>query len=307
MTKRLQNRIAESRFTFPVTIIYGIAVWIMAGALERGLYAQLAMFVAGTLMMVALNNSNALIRIYSRMVSCSFVMITCASTFLFSSIESSAVSICFILFYLSIMRSYQDKRSPGIVFYSFACIGIASLFFVQILYFVPFLWILMATNLMAMTHKMFLASIIGIAMPYWFGACYYIYTDQTDLLIAHFAELIRFEPLLQYDSLDIHRLATLGMLAILTLIGIIHYMRNSYLDKIRTRMIYEFFITIDILAIVFLALQPSHIDQLLPVITINTSCLYAHYSALTRTRITNATFIIVGLAMVALTIFNLAL
>ena len=144
MKKRIQNRLAESRFAFPVMIIYGIAVWLGAGTVAEGAYLQLAFFVASTLLMMMLNNTNSLIRIYSRMVSCSFVAMTCAATFLFSSLESCATGMCFILFYLSLLRSYQDKRAPGIAFYSFACLGIASLFFVQILYFVPFLWILMA-------------------------------------------------------------------------------------------------------------------------------------------------------------------
>lgn len=298
---------AESRFALPVMAVYGIAVWIMAGALQQGLFLQLALFVISTVLMMTLNNANALIRIYSRMVSCSFVALTCAAPFLFSSLESSVTQTCLILFYLSILRSYQDKKAPGIVFYSFLCLGIASLFFVQTLYFVPFLWIMMASNMMAMTHRMFWASVIGLATPYWLAAGYYAYTEQLPLLLDHFTELAIFAPLSGYELPDTPRIATFALVAVLTAIGIIHYMRNSYLDKIRTRMIFEMFITMDILALIFIVLQPQHFDVLLPLITINTSCLFAHYVALTRTRLTNITFIIVCLATAALTIYNLTL
>ena len=92
---------------------------------------------------------------------------------------------------------------------------------------------------------------------------------------------------------------------LLAVIGIIHYMRNSYQDKIRTRMIFEMFITVDILSFVFIILQPQHFDNLLPIIIVNTSCLFAHYVALTRIWLTNVTFIVMCLATLGLTIFNL--
>lgn len=305
--KRIQNRMAESRFAFPITMAYGLAVWMAAGVAENGNWIQLLMFVVSTLLMVALNNGNALIRIYSRMVSCSFIVMTCAETFLFSSLESAGVGLAFILFYLSLLRSYQDKRASGIVFYSFACLGIASVFFVQILYFVPVLWILMATNLMAMTHRMFWASVLGLVLPYWFAAGYYAYTGTLGDMADHFTLLWQFEPLLQYGALDIHKIATFGIISLFSLVGIVHYMRKSYLDKIRTRMIFEMFITIDILAYLFIVLQPQHFDCLMPVITVNTSCLFAHFVALTKTRATNIFFILACIVMVALTIYNIAL
>lgn len=305
MRKRLQNKIAESRFALLVMALYGIGVWLLAGGYSSEMRLQFALFIVSTFMMVALNNNNALIRIYSRMVSCSFIGMTCAASFLFGSVDASVVQTMFVMFYLSLMRSYQDKHAPGIVFYSFASLGIASLFFVQILYFVPFLWILMATNLMAFSHKMFWASIIGVIAPYWFAAGYYAYIDELPALADHFVQLTQFGQILDYTVLDVHEIATFAVVALLALIGIVHYLRNSYLDKIRTRMMFEMFITVDLLAVLFVLLQPQHFNTLLPVIIVNTSCLYAHFIALTRTRLTNIVFIAVCLLVVALTAYNL--
>lgn len=285
--------------------LYGILIWFAGGLLEQELYVQFALFAVSTLTMLTLNNSNALIRIYSRMVSCSFIAMTCAATFLFQHTETAVVQTMVALFYLSLTRSYQDKRAPGIVFYSFACLGIASLWFVQILYFVPVLWILMATNMMALSHKMFWASIIGVIAPYWFAAGYYAWQDNLPALADHFMELTEFQPVTGLLSIGTHQLVTLAVVFLLAVIGITHYLRNSYLDKIRTRMIFEMFITIDILAIVFVILQPQHYNALMPVLIVNTSCLYAHFIALTKTKWTNIVFLTVCLLMAALTVYNL--
>lgn len=304
MQKRIQNKVAESRFAFPVVAVYGLLVWLAAGAIENMQWMQFAMYAVSTVLMLTLNNSNALIRIYSRMVSCSFIVMACSATFLFQSLKVEAVQMLFVLFYLSLLRSYQDKRAPGIVFYSFACIGLISLWFVQILYFVPVFWLLMATNLMAFGNRMFWASILGIIVPYWFMAGYYLYMGNIDDLQSHFLQLVDFQPLFGIEIPDMHRLATFAVVALLAVIGIVHYLRNSYLDKIRTRMIFEMFITVDLLAMAFLVLQPQHFDMLMPIVIVNTSCLYAHFIALTKTRITNIVFLLVCVLMLALTVFN---
>ena len=70
MIRRLQNQIAESRWALPLTAIYGAAIVVLLGAVERQMWAQTALLALSTLLMVELNNANALIRIYSRMVSC---------------------------------------------------------------------------------------------------------------------------------------------------------------------------------------------------------------------------------------------
>ncbi len=305
MRKRLQNRMAESRFAFPIMIAYGLAIWFAEGTKNGIGWAELTLFLLSTGMMIALNNRNSLIRIYSRMVSCSFIAMTTSATFLFHNLEANIVGTCFILFYLLLLRSYQDKRAPGIVFYAFVCIGIASLVFVQVLYFVPFLWILMATNMMAISKKMFCASLLGLLIPYWFIGGYWLWTGELDYFIQHFAKLTEFGSLFEYSSLGISRTATIGTVALLAIIGTIHFLRTSYLDKIRTRMIYEMFITVNSLTAIFIILQPQHIDKLLPIAIINTSCLIAHYVALTKTKITNITFIAICIGMITLTVFNL--
>ena len=95
-----------------------------------------------TFLMMELNNSNALIRIYSRMVSCCYMLLTTMATFQFVSMRAASVVLCMVGFYTCIFRCYQDQRSPGWVFYAFLCMGFSSIVWVQTLYFVPIVWVL---------------------------------------------------------------------------------------------------------------------------------------------------------------------
>ena len=272
---------------------------------SQGLWLQLLILVASTVMMVILNNNNSLIRIYSRMVSCSFYVVVLMSPFLFSSINIGIAQLAFIFSLNFILRAFQDKQAVGWVFYAFVAIGVASVFYVELLWLVPILWILLTTNVLAMSLRTFIASILGVALPYWFLSAYYLLIGNPQAIADHFEAMMLWQQPFDFSMLDSHRGLTFLFVAILGIIGSVHFVAYSYQDKIRTRMIFEMFITVDILSFVFIILQPQHFDNLLPIIIVNTSCLFAHYVALTRTWLTNVTFIVMCLATLGLTIFNL--
>ncbi|MDO4159841.1 MAG: hypothetical protein Q4D41_05260 [Prevotellaceae bacterium] len=302
--KRLQNKIAESRFSLPIVSVYALMVWLAIGLVEQQLYVQLAIFALSAYLMVELNNSNSLLSMYSRMVSCSYIMLTAMSTFILYEIEPLAVQLCLIGTYLILFRCYQDKRAQGLIFYAFFCIGIASTMFIQILFFVPFIWIMMAVNLMAFSHRILWASIIGLITPYWFLAGYYAFTSNLNAFVEHFLSIAEFEPLFVYNEINIYRIITFSFLVLMSLIGIIHFLRKGK-DKIRTRMIYEIFIAMDVITFVFIVLQPQHADTLIGIMAVNTSVLIARYIAQTHTWLTNISFILIMLITFALTIFNI--
>lgn len=311
-TKRTQNKIAGSRFALPLTGSIASGIWLIAMFLNpmpmmsnNSIWASSVFFALSTYFIILLNNYNALIRTYSRMVSCSFIIIGCMCAPLFTSYTPYIVQLCFITFYLILFSCYQDKRSPGKVFYAFSFIGIASCFFPQILYLVPFIWIMMTFNLMAFCSRIFWASLCGIALPYWFMLSYCIFTGRMELIQSHFVRLTEFEVPANLANISTHQAITFAFILILTITGIIHFLNNSYQDKIRTRMLYEIFITMSVLCNIFIVLQTQHYDMLIAIQAVNTSALIAHFIALTHTRVTNISFHIIVIISFLLTAYNI--
>ena len=150
-----------------------------------------------------------------------------------------------------------------------------------------------------------LASLIGITAPYWFLSGYFIFNGTADLLLAHIESIAQFASPFQFDFSNYHIIATFAYITIIAAIGSFHFLRNSYKDKIRTRMIYEILITMTAITFVFIILQPQHIKPLLSIMTISTSILAAHYIALTNTKLTNITFCCLTAGTLALTAYNL--
>ncbi|MGI6232537.1 MAG: hypothetical protein ACOYJF_06780 [Prevotella sp.] len=305
MIHRLQNRIAESRVALPWTTVFCLIIWLIGGTIEKGLWLQFFLLGLSTLMMMALNKVNALIRIYSRMVSCSYIVMCTMAVYLYDSLQASVVSLSLIVFYFALFHAYQDKRAVGWVFYAFVSLSVGSIFFVQLLYFIPLMWMLLATNVLAFSVRTFFSSILGTLLPYWFLGAYCLWTNETQELVHHFTRLVTNEGLFCYNSIDIHRWVTIAIVAALALTGIIHFLRNSFRDKIRTRMIYEMFIVVDIAIFIAMVIFPGYADPLLAMLIATTAPLIGHYLALTHTRLTNISFFVIIIITLLTTCYNL--
>ncbi len=287
-----------------MTAIYCVLVFVLTQVAAQGQWIQLPILCASTILMVLLNNTHSLIRIYSRMVSCSFAVLMVMSPFLYGSPNESLAQLLFILFLFFIFHAYQDKRAVGWVFYAYAALGIASILYVQMLFLLPILWVLQATNVLAASPRTYCASILGVLMPYWFMGAYCLYAGQTQTLVDHFAEIGNWQPPFDFTPLDVHRLATLAFAVVLGIIGTAHFLAYSYQDKIRTRMLYEMFIALEVCFMILLVLQPQHFDMLLSLLIVVVSPLIGHFLSLTHSRLSNITFFSLITIALLLTVFN---
>ncbi len=291
--------------TLPVTILIVAIIWAFNGVVDNNVYYKLAFLSVSTYLMVELNNRNALIRVYSRMVSCSFAILTTAIAVTLIDVSALCVQTCMLGTYSMLFRCYQDKRSQGYVYFAFLFLGIASLSFIQILFFIPFLWLLTATNLMALSWKSWGASLIGVLTPYWIWMGYGLFSGDLNPLIQHLQTITVFQQPFLYEITDTRIPVTFVFVIVLSIIGVVHFLRNSYKDKIRIRMIYEFIITMNIVILAFVVLQPQHAIHLLCLFVIHTAILIAHFITLTHTWQTNIFFVLLLILTTALINYNI--
>lgn len=289
----------------PITTVYALVVWLLSGVLTNHWWWHLACFAITSYLMVELNNTNALIRIFSRMVSSAFLVLTCCACFLFPALHEAVMQTCLTAFVTMLFLTYQNKEASGITYYAFLLFGVASVAYVHILFFLPLIWLLMTTNMMSMSWRTWTASLLGVLTPYWFGSVWVIYQQDYALFTDHFSKLAVFEEPFNLYGITHSQKATLALIILMAIIGSIHFIRKNYLDKIRIRMFYGFFMWMDLAALVFLLLQPQHFNAMLLVMILNTSPLIAHFLALTSTKLTNITFLVLSMATLLLTAYNL--
>ncbi len=302
--KRFQNTFTESKFFLPLAIAVTGGVVGLYGLVGEGWWMQLICLAISTLLLLILNSSNQLLRVVSQATPAMFLLLVAAAVFIFPDLLAEIMTLCFIALLFMLFHCHQRDVSPGWVFYGFFCLGLASMVFVKAIYYVPLLWVLMATCLRAMTAKTFWASVLGLITPYWLAGPFIIYFKGTDIVAAHFSQLVLFQRLGDYSMLGEHEWLAVGWTALLAIIGIVHYANQGYQDKLRTRLLHEMVIVIDIATFIFLALQPQHYTMLLGVAIANTSLLIAHYLTLTHTFLTNISFFIILAVTLAIIAYN---
>lgn len=305
MKKLLQNKIAESKLSLPVMVIYAVGIWLMCGLINREWWVQFALFAISVYLMVELNNISALIRVYSRMVSCSFIILICSACFLFPLTQGAIVQTMVIGALILLFMTYQDQQSPGLTYYAFILWSIATGASVHMLFYLPLLWLLMGTQLQSLSWRTLSASVLGILTPYWIYACWLVWQGDFTPLIAHFKQLDNLQVPLQFTTLDTGRIAVFVLLAVVSVIGTIHFIRQHHFDKIRIRQLYGFFIWMDLATALFVVLQPQFYDVLIRIMFICTAPLIGHFLALTHTKITNIAFCILVVITLAVTGLNL--
>ena len=306
MSKRLQNKVAGSRFALPVTTIYAMLMWVaMDIKTQEWHWLPLACYVVAVYLMVELNNTNALIRIFSRMVSCSMLMLTVCTLFLFVDQPVGLTAVCIMVSLTTLFHTYQDPKAAGWSFYSFLGLGLATMVSPQMLWMAVAYWLVMAACLRSWSIRTFLASLMGLTMPYWFALPVLIATGDVHHTWQQLYTVVDFTHVADIEDIDIRRWTALAATVTLGIIGSIHFVRSSVNDKIKTRMLFYSFITMWIAAMVVMVIHTIAFDHILIFMIICISPLMGHFIALTNTKITNMAFIMITVALIVLAQINL--
>lgn len=292
MKKYLQNKIAENALTLPIAAAFTFMVWLTTGLLTHQWWLQLLLLAITAYLMVELSNDNALLRVRSRMVTSTLLVLTACNPQIFSNTSGAIVALCLVASLLLLFRTYQDQQSMGLTFYGFIFIGVASLFFVQTFLFVPILWILMLTQLQSLSLRTLAASVIGLLTPYWFVMPWIIWQQEFGHLSAHFSILFSHEATLSLSQLSLGQLSFLGLVVLSFVFSAFHFTSHAFEDRIRIRQLFGFLGWIGMAAIILLLVLPHLYDPLIRIIIICVSPFVAHYFTLTSSRITNIIFII---------------
>lgn len=305
---RFQSTVATSYFTFPVAAIISTLLWCSEGIYTPDRLLGWAVCGLVTYLWVETNNAYSLLRIRSRLTAVVYALLMGGIFFLHPLQDGSYVVCCMVVSYYLLFGSYQLSHAIVPIFHAFLFIGIGSLFFPQLLYFVPFYLWYSASHLRSLTWRTFWSAMTGIILPYWFLAGYYLlFQEDFTPFLDHFRELTVFQPVCSanYAGWEVIRVAPLAYVAFFSFIGIVHYVRTSFNDKIRTRMMLYVLLSQEILITVFLVLQPVHFNLLFGLLAMNSAPFISHYFALTDTRLSHILFLLAIWGFIALAALNI--
>ena len=305
--KRTQNIIAESRRTLPISILYGVGIWLLAGLVHQGWWFQFACFFASVYTMIHLNNINLLIRVYSRSVSVFFILLCCSTAWLFPSVQGAVILLCSTLSLFLLFSCYQDQATMGRTFYIFLLFSAVSLVEPYFLLFIPVYLLLMGLTIYSLSIRTFFAALIGLITPYWLytGWQLYFYRHEPEKAIEYLTQLTELSWRADYTVVTTAQWCYIGLLVVLFLVGATHFWLTSYMDKIRVRQVYGSLIILALYTIVLLAILPQKYDTFISMMTIAVTPIAAHFFTLTHSRLSNIFYLLTMVVILLLTGINL--
>jgi hypothetical protein len=202
--------------------------------------------------------------------------------------------------------SYQDNTAVDKAYYAFLLLGVATMLDAHVFFYLPLVWFVMIVIVYAFSWRTFLASLLGMITPYWFliGWLMWRREENFETLINMFArqDILQFP--FDFGTMPLSYRLVIIFTSVMMVIGSLHFIHSSSRDKIRVRQLYYSFIIIGFYSLALLILQPQN-ELALRMLIISTSPLIGHYWALTNSRLSNIIFVILTLALIALTAFNL--
>lgn len=294
--------------SWPIAAVLTFIFWFIAWLEDNVTFLPFVMVIATGLLMMWINHLFALIKVFSRMIASSYLAFTTALIIVpdigGQQTKVVFVQFCIVSFLILFFSCYQYRKAQGVILYAFLMLGVASLFFKQLLLMVPIMWILSAYCMVSFSGKIWLSSIFGIGLPYLFVYTYYLCagTPSVEQTLIHNWDFCR---VFDFRAVPSCLKLSLACSSLLTIIGFVHLILEGHKDKVRTRMMYQIFTSIGFYAILMCFLQPQQIAVYIGIMLISASAMAGHFFAMTDTKRTNYIFIaIVGITYLV-TIYNL--
>ena len=257
---KFQTDMAKGRFTFPVAILICLLLRIITGNEWQDVINLLVCALTAYLL-IEINTAFTLIRTRSTLHVSFYIFLSTTCLFLHSFQYAVFVPLAFLIATSQLFSSYESPYPAGSIFHAFFFIGLGSLLFPQLLYFVPLFYLGMI-SFRSLSLKSFFAGLTGLCMPYWLFFGYAFYYDKMNLFYHPLQELIHFQPI-SYGTLGMDRIISCGIITLISLVSSVHYFHVSYLDKVRTHIFLSFLITVEAWIYLLGILQPQHFDILL--------------------------------------------
>lgn len=319
----MQNKVAESSATLPTACVLTTILWFLPQATYSLEYLK-GWVICGitTYIIIETSAKQALLRVRSRIISSLFLLLMAVSVFLHPFSTSSICQLCLIISISYVLRTYEHPKPEVHTLHTYLFIALGSLFWAPMLLLSPVILWNQGIFLRSLSWKGLGAALIGLLTPYFLWA-----TVLTGLSIFSFfsepcseAALFSsaaFAPLLQHATaviapfyepfdwqwnMESHRIETaaFGFTLLLSLTGFFHYLRKSYDDKIRVRMCHYTFLTLQVILLVWMVVQPAHFMDLYPLWLLCVAPAAGHFIALSRTWLSNAWFIILSILLITL-------
>ena len=268
--------------------------WLGEGTWSLGL--SLCCAAVAVYLMAELNNAHVLLRVSSRMLASMLAILLALAVGCHRFQPGSVVMLLVLLSFFPLFSTYQ-LPSPSRTFLVYLLLSAASLLFPRLLWMVPVYWFLQG-YLRAFSLRCLVASLLGVLLPYWIWAGVTVLVDGSFGLLQ-----LPLPQVEEVEGLDVRNVLTFALVVVLFVSGAVDFYVHQFLDKTRTRILYNVVIMHGVCVVVFAVLQFQYVATLLPLLLIDTAMVFGHFFTLTHTRFSHIYTLLLLAAAVGMVVY----
>ena len=278
-----QNQLAESRLTLPVSVALFVGIrCLLLSAFDFATICWSLLCILTAAIMLQLNVEHQLLRVRSHLPESLFLLLSAILPCQESMLSPMMSALCLMAGIGLLMPCYQNRAPVMYIFHAFLFLGVGSLFVPFMLVVALFFYVCLALLMRAFSWRGFWAGVVGFLTPYWCWLMWEGCLGDVSRMLAYLStqwQSMRADEAVLISLPHVRLLLVWLLMLFLSMVGIIHYMRKRYEDKIRTRMMLYVFVYVTVLLHVAFLLYPEQRSQLLAMMPVAVSPLVAHYWA----------------------------
>jgi len=242
-------------------------------------------------LILKLNQQYAFIRVRTFLPSYLFVLITSGMHELHAMHPVYPATLFLILAIDRIFNTYDKELIHSNAFDSGIFLAIGSLFYLNLVFFFPLLWIGFIILKPNVNWREFILTTLGFALP-WLGAiAFYLATGRRDELVQTLESNITFHQIFLRNNLPIQIYG--GFLVFLTLLGSFLLLRQFDGKKISSRRFFKTFFWIFLISVILVIANPAVSQEIIILIAVPLSYLISNYLIFMKRQVWGEVFLYV--------------
>ncbi|MDL2255807.1 hypothetical protein LJC38_04400 [Parabacteroides sp. OttesenSCG-928-K15] len=242
------------------------------------------LMVGGAFLVQRASYALVLIRDRSFLPFLFFILLLSTNADFFPLKATSFGVFCLILAVYLLFTSYHDPFSAAKSFGAAFLIGLGSLLWVYILWFIPLFWVGMYM-FRSLNPRTFVASLLGLLSVYWILLGWAVWESDYSYFVVPLQSLFDFH-FSFWSFSEWIEWVPLFIVAILVILASVNILTHEQGDSLRTREFLSFFMLLVLWSVVPFFLYEQASVEFLHIIAIPSSTLIAHFFSVQRNRYT---------------------
>lgn len=288
---------SKNRLVWPVALVFTFFTWIMNGWFGLGgkaahavvlspffdYFLGMVVCAAAVYMIAELTTRYSLLGNTDRTISLTMMLLVAMSTFLHPLQKAHVVLICYLISYLVLLGAYQSKQAPVAALSVNLLLGVSTIVCPQLVWLV-FVNIISLGILRVLSLKTLIASLLGLAAPYWFWGVLAAWIGPEGTFASHLSLMTDFRPG-GLELLTSKESWSFWTALAMFVVGAVDFFLNIHLNRSRMRIDYYVVCWQGASAFFFLWLEPQLFAFLFPLAMVNASIACGHFTSFAKGRI----------------------